>query len=67
MKIVVTVTDVASVVYAGGSPESKSGVMELGDDLPKVLLDYLRDRKHCKENPRYECYKTVSFSILEEV
>ena len=66
MKIVATVTDVGSVVFAGGNPESKSAIIDIGDNLPKIVREYLRESAKSKEIENYHCYKTLSFSLLEE-
>lgn len=67
MKIVATVTDVSDAVHAGGNAESKSVVIDLGEALPKLILDYLRDKEQEKTIPKYYSYRTLRFSILEDV
>ena len=67
MKIVATVTDVSAVVHAGGRPESKSVIIDLGEALPKLILDYLRDKEHEKTISNHYSYKNLEFSILEDV
>jgi hypothetical protein len=67
MKIVATVTDVSDVVHAGGNGESKSVVIDLGEALPKLIMDYLRDKENEKTIPNYYSYRTLKFSILEQV
>lgn len=66
MKIVATVTNVGSVVHCGGHAESRSAIIDIPESsLPYLVLEYLANRKHAKEN-KYWSYEDLSFSILEE-
>lgn len=66
MKIVATVTNVDSVVHCGGHAESRSAIIDIPESLlPSLVLKYLANQKHAKEN-KYDTYEDLSFSILEE-
>lgn len=68
MKIVVTVTDVGSVVHAGGSAESRSAIIEIPDSsVPEIVKQYFKSKKWASEEKNRHCYKDLSFSLLEEV
>ena len=57
MKIIVTINNIAGVVHAGASVESKSGIIEIDNDkLPDIVKNYLTSRD----------YKYLTFSLLEE-
>lgn len=66
MKIVATVTNVASVVHCGGRAESRSAIIDIPESLlPSLVLEYLANQKRAKENKSYT-YDDLSFSILDE-
>ena len=68
MKLVCTVTDVAAVVHAGGSPETKSAIIEISDDrLPTIVHKYFECVEWAKNNPSNgACYSQLTFSVLQE-
>lgn len=66
MKIIATVTDCGAVVHAGGSAESRSAIIDLGENLPPVLQEYLDNLKWAKEGPNRYTYKNLTFSILDD-
>jgi hypothetical protein len=57
MKLVVTVSDAAHLVNAGGELERTSAIIDIGNDLPLILKQYMGCKPH---------YLSVSFSILDE-
>ena len=67
MKIIATVCDVAGVVHAGATPESKSVVLEIPDDkVPQLLKQYLKNKKWATEGENRYTYEYLSFSLVEE-
>ena len=66
MKIIATVTDYGAVVHAGGSAESRSAIIDLGENLPPVLQEYLDSLKWAKEGPNRHTYKNLTLSILDD-
>lgn len=66
MKIVATVTNVASVVHCGGHAESRSAIIDIPESLlPPLVLKYLANQKRAKEDG-FCTYDDLSFSILDE-
>jgi hypothetical protein len=66
MKIVATVTNWGSVVHYGGDAESRSAIIDIPESLlPSLVLEYLANQKHAKENKSHT-YADLSFSILDE-
>ena len=66
MKLVATVTNCEHRAGAGGDIERRSAVIDIGDDLPSIVLKYLAHKKWVEENPTRFNYETLTFSILEE-
>jgi len=57
IRIVVTITDAAQVVYACGETEKKSGIIEIPDEnIPEILKRYLLNGQ----------YQSLNFSLLDE-
>ncbi len=66
MKLVCTVTDVSAVVYAEGSPDVKSAVVEIpNDQLPPLVQTYFEQAEIAK-NLNKACNLQLTFSILDE-
>jgi hypothetical protein len=67
MKLVATITDVTSVVCAGGSPVRESVIIEIQDDkIPKLIKKHFGYLKETKENKHHNYFASLSFSILLE-
>ena len=66
MKIVATVTDCGAAANIGGGIESRSAVIDLGENIPEILKTYLASRKWAKEGENRYTYKDLSFSILDD-
>ena len=58
MKLVVTVSDAVHVANVGGELDRVSAIIDLGDNIPPILKEYMQKPK--------PCYLSVSFSILDE-
>lgn len=60
MKIVATLTDVAGVVHANGSPESRSYIIEIpNENVPQPILD------HINYSEDKITYSYLYFSVLK--
>jgi len=67
MKIVATVTDVGSVIHAGGRAESVSAIIEIPDNsVPEIIKQYFKSKKWASEEKNQHFYKDLTFSLLEE-